>query len=233
MAVSFGKRLAYALSPMVFKTAVAGLFASCRIEEQGRHHYDALTAAGSPFVLAFWHYTVFMVVYHLRAEGPRTVAMVSSSDDAEFVSRILQSYGTVTVRGSRNRRGLAAMKEMMALMRGGRAVGAIVADGSQGPALEAQPGAVLLASRLEAPILPVTWAADRYIAFSSWDRTLLPKPGARIVFRYGEPLTVPAGLRSAGLEEYRVLCQQRLRALYNETWAACGHPEGHYPEIIS
>jgi len=223
MAVSVGKRLAWAVVPFAFRLAALIVFATCRVEERGRERFAALERAEErPFVMAFWHYSLFGIVYFFRALGPRTVAMVSSSEDAEFVSRLLQGYGTVTVRGSRNRRGVAALKEMIAVMRGGRRVGAIVADGSQGPPLVAQPGAVLLASRAGAPVLPVVWAAERYWAFNSWDRTVLPKPFSKVVIRYGEPLRVPEGVRAGDLEMHRRTLDDRLIAEYRRAWEEVG-----------
>ncbi|MFN2366466.1 MAG: hypothetical protein ABR523_08410, partial [Desulfurivibrionaceae bacterium] len=92
----------------------------------------------------------------------------------------------------------------------------------QGPPLTAQAGAVLLASKTAAPIVPLGWGADRYIVFRSWDRTVLPKPFARIFVKVGEPLTVPAGLKAAGIEEYRLKLEENLKENYREVWGRFG-----------
>jgi lysophospholipid acyltransferase (LPLAT)-like uncharacterized protein len=64
----------------------------------------------------------------------------------------------------------------------------------------------------------MVWSAERYFTIRSWDRTVIPKPFARIDYFYGEPLLVPADLKSDGIEEYRLLLEQRLNALYAEAW---------------
>ena len=222
MAVNCLTRIGLFAAPFLFRAVSGLLFATCRVTEEGRERYDALRSADKPFIIAFWHYSLLLVVHRGRREGKQSVAMVSSSDDAEFVSRILQGYGIKTVRGSRNRRGVAALKEMIKLMRGGRKCGVIVADGSQGPPLQLQPGLVLLASKTGAPVLPVAWAADRYWAFGSWDRTVLPKPFSRIYLRYGEPVPVPAGIKSDELEEVRAQIEKQALALYDEVWGRFG-----------
>jgi lysophospholipid acyltransferase (LPLAT)-like uncharacterized protein len=151
--------------------------------------------------------------------------MVSASGDAEFVARILARQGGASVRGSRNRGGLAALKGLIGLMRQGyNAV--IVADGSKGPARVMQAGAVLLASKSIAPILPMAVAADRYWTFRSWDRTLLPKPFARLDLWYGEPMTVPEKAGAEEIERCRLEMEQRLNGLYAQAWGELGK-DGH------
>ena len=102
---------------------------------------------------------------------------------------------------------------------------AIVADGSQGPAMKVQAGALLLASKTGAPIIPFTVGADRYIAFRSWDRTILPKPFSKIIIKWGEPLAVPPGLKADGIEEFRLKLEERLTDDYREVWGHFGKDE--------
>lgn len=147
--------------------------------------------------------------------------MVSASDDAEFVARILARQGVESVRGSRNRGGVSALKGLIDLMRKGcNAV--IVADGSKGPARIMQAGAVLLAGKAAAPVLPIVVAADRYWAFRSWDRTLLPKPFARLDLWYGDLMAVPENARSEDIERCRLEMEHRLNDLYVRAWGEFG-----------
>lgn len=218
-------RLSLTLGPPLFKLLTGLLFATCRITWVGREHLDRLDREKKPLIAAFWHYGVFLIL-HLSRGKRKWVAMVSSSKDGEYVARIVESYGFETVRGSRNRGGIGALKGMVKAVRERSLSAAIVADGSQGPSLVAQPGAVLLASYSGTVVLPVGWAADRYWVFRSWDRTVLPKPFARMVVEIGEPLAVPGGLSSEGLEDWRLDLDRRLRAIYRRTWARFGR-EGH------
>jgi len=197
------------------------LFSTCRVRECGREYYDELFNKKAPFIAAFWHYSIFYTMHH-RIEGRDWVAMVSGSADAEYVSSLLNRLGLATVRGSRGKGGLRALKEMMACMGDKGKKAAIVVDGSQGPALKVQAGAILLASKTGAPILPFVWGADRYWAFKSWDRTVLPKPFAKLAVYYGAPLYVPAGIRAADLEACRVDLEGRLLALYRQAWGRFG-----------
>lgn len=223
------KGLSYSLllvvGPWLYSGVSRLLFATCRIRVRGGENLARCEAGGKPFVGVFWHYSVFAILAVGSGRRDRWAAMVSASDDAEFVARILARLGMATVRGSRNRGGLAALKGLIGLMRQG-CHAAIVGDGSQGPARVMQAGAILLAAKSGAPILPMVVAANRYWAFRSWDRLLLPKPFARLELWYGEPLSVPEKGGAEEIERCRLEAEQRLNGLYVRAWGEFGK-NGH------
>jgi lysophospholipid acyltransferase (LPLAT)-like uncharacterized protein len=150
--------------------------------------------------------------------------MVSASRDGEYIARLAEELGFDTARGSRNNRGMQALKEILKAAKAGRNT-AIVADGSQGPPRIAQPGAILVASRTGVPVLPMMWSATRYLTIPSWDRTAIPKPFSRIDYFFGEPLSVPPDLKEEGIEEYRLILEERLNELYSRAWQLHGQDE--------
>jgi hypothetical protein len=227
MAVKSGflYKILLAIVPHLYAAVSWALFATCRIRVHGGENLARCEAQAKPFVGVFWHYSVFTAVELIRGRGRGWGAMVSASQDGEFVARILARQGVVAVRGSRNRGGLSALKGLIALLRQGYNA-AIVADGSQGPARVMQAGAILLAGKNGAPILPMAVAADRYWAFRSWDRTLLPKPFARLDLWYGEPLIVPEKADAEAIEQCRLEMEHRLNGLYAKAWSTFGK-DGH------
>ncbi|MEN6633913.1 MAG: DUF374 domain-containing protein, partial [Candidatus Polarisedimenticolia bacterium] len=78
---------------------------------------------------------------------------------------------------------------MVRAVRGGSDIG-FTPDGPRGPSRVVQPGCVAAARLLKAPIVPVAFAADRAWKLRSWDRFVVPKPGARALLAYGEPFVV-------------------------------------------
>lgn len=218
----FSYRLSLRAAPILFRLAAFLLFATCRVSRRGEEHFNRLAEAGTPFILVFWHYAVIYCVY--QARGLPYVAMVSASRDGEYVSRILQGKGFATVRGSRNRGAVGAMKGLLKAMREGKTA-VLVADGSQGPARKAQAGPILLASRSGAPIVPVAWGAERYKTFRSWDRTALPLPFSRVRITYGAPITVPRGIGAEEIEQYRLELERALDEVYGKSWGAFGKGE--------
>lgn len=210
------RKLLLALTPLLYKMIMGFLLFTCRKEMKGKEIWEGLLASGQPFILAFWHYNVLCAC--MCGGKLPMVGMVSPSKDGEFIARILESRGIIPVRGSRSKGGVAAMKGVFKAVRQGRSP-VIIADGSQGPAMVAQGGSVVVASRTGIPIVPMNWAFSRYKLFRSWDKTLLPMPFARMVWEIGEPIEVPAKLDSEGIEEYRLVLEEKLMANYEAAWA--------------
>lgn len=202
---------------------VAGLlrlwFATCRVREHGSNYRKKMDASEKAAIAIFWHYSLFYVFYHLRKDS--AAVLVSASKDGEYIARLAHHLNFSTIRGSRNTRGMRALKELIAWINQGGNVG-MVADGSQGPAQIVQPGSILLASRTGAPILPMAWSASDYIRFKSWDRTVIPKPFSRVDFYYGEPFWVPPGLKTPAFERYRLALEEALNTLYQRAWSRYG-----------
>jgi lysophospholipid acyltransferase (LPLAT)-like uncharacterized protein len=216
-------KLSLALIPPLYQAVTEVLFKSCRLEEDGLEYWTQCDARG-PFIAAFWHYSIYYILR--RSVDQPLVAMVSASSDGEYVTRILQRLGHTAVRGSKGKgkQGFKALMEMAQWMTRGR-MAAMVADGSQGPARVAQPGAIILASRTGAPILPMAWSADRYHAFGSWDRSILPYPFARMYLCHAEPIWVPSRIQGQELEDKRLELEKRLNDLYAKAWHRFGRKE--------
>jgi lysophospholipid acyltransferase (LPLAT)-like uncharacterized protein len=215
-------RFSLRLAPLLLAWLIRLWFGTCRIREHGVEHKRCTLDAGKAIVASFWHYTLLVIFYHLRRESG--VVMVSASRDGEYIARLAEELGFDTARGSRNNRGMQALKEILKAAKAGRNT-AIVADGSQGPPRIAQPGAILVASRTGVPVLPMMWSATRYLTIPSWDRTAIPKPFSRIDYFFGEPLSVPPDLKEEGIEEYRLILEERLNELYSRAWQLHGQDE--------
>jgi lysophospholipid acyltransferase (LPLAT)-like uncharacterized protein len=82
--------------------------------------------------------------------------------------------------------------------------GGLVADAPRGPRFVSKLGIIYLAKRTGIPIIPVIWSADRFWQLHSWDRTIIPKPFARIVALFGDAyIHVPADASRGACEQYR------------------------------
>lgn len=208
--------------PFIFVWLIRIWFATCRIRIHGQKYRDQINDSKGPAVATFWHYTIFFIFYFMRKES--AVAMVSASKDGEYISRVANKMGFATVRGSRKKGGMQAIKGLIRYMREGRNA-ALVADGSQGPARVVQAGSIILSSHAEAPVLPMLWSCNRYKRFGSWDGTVLPYPFSRIDFFYGEPLVVPSKIKSEEVEKYRLILEKRLNDLYDKAWKQQGRTE--------
>ena len=217
----FWYKCSLVVAPRIVVALIRVWFATCRVRVLGDTEMRDILAHHQTGIAAFWHYSFLYIFYHLRKYS--AAVMVSASRDGEYIARVAKLMGHVPVRGSSNQRGFRALREMIELMSQGYNAG-IVADGSQGPARKVQAGCILMASKSGRPIFPMVWAADRYLRFNSWDRTLVPLPFATIVLHHGEPLYVPGQLSSEQIEAYRLELEHRLNTLYQAVWQALGKP---------
>jgi lysophospholipid acyltransferase (LPLAT)-like uncharacterized protein len=171
-------------------------------------------------IYIFWHEYILFPLY-LR--GHCNLAMLLSRHrDAEVLSRVAYHLGFEFVRGSSNRGGVAALRELLRRSRHMHLT--ITPDGPRGPRRRLAPGAVYLASRLGLPLVLMGFGYDRPWRFNSWDRFALPRLGSRARTVVTPEIFVPPDLDRDGIEHYR----QRIEDLLNwltteaETWAESG-----------
>ncbi len=216
--------------PAVVLALVRCLDFTWRYRETDRHHFDAARASGRPVVGAFLHGRIFLLLRFMsRPRNGRWLSMCSKSLDGDAMAKVEEALGFEVVRGSSGRDGLQAIVDMIRRVRKDPGLGSCLAvDGSRGPRGKVQGGIISLAQRTGGLIVPVTAAArPGYIFKKSWDRTLLPWPGARVDVIYGEPLEIPAKLGAAALEGWCGELEGRLEALQRRVDEICGgrHPE--------
>lgn len=169
---------------------------------------------GQNVIIAFWHQRLLMMPFaYPRSSG---CMLISQHRDGEFIARTVKLFGVDSIRGSTTRGGFSALREMIRVFRKGSDI-AITPDGPQGPKHVVQGGILQLARETGAPILPLTYSASRKKIFQSWDQFIFPLPFSKVVYMWGEPLFVPRDIGKEGLEEKRLLLQERLKQITEET----------------
>ena len=129
--------------------------------------------------------------------------MVSTSLDGQLIANTLKIFGYEIIFGSSNRSPVRALVRSIQKMEQGFDV-AFTVDGPRGPANKVKPGALFLAKKMNAIIIPATSSACPSITFKSWDRYLLPKPFAQAAIVFGQPF-IPSS--HSGEETLREECQ--------------------------
>lgn len=119
------------------------------------------------------------------------------------------------IRGSTGRGGERAAIEAIRVLRKGESL-AMTPDGPRGPAEEVQGGVLLMAKKSGAAIIPIGSSARPCWNVRSWDRYLIPKPFAKAVLIFGEPIFVPADADEEGLEVAREAVTQGINRLQEE-----------------
>lgn len=203
----------YTIAGLAGSTLLGALHKTARFEVEGAEHYRQFTEAGRPVIFVLWHGRLLPLAYHHRHQD--LVALVSRSKDGEYIARVLERWGFDPVRGSSSRGGGTALRQLVRRARGGRTL-TLTPDGPRGPRQRMKPGALIAAQMSGLPLIPVAAGADRGWWFESWDRFLVPKPGARIRVAYGEPYFVPRDADTAALEEHGRTLEAALNRLTEE-----------------
>jgi lysophospholipid acyltransferase (LPLAT)-like uncharacterized protein len=195
---------------------------SLRVSSVNRDISDHFSSQKKNVIYAFWHDSVFLLPPTHRNSG--IMIMVSESKDGEIATGILKHFGYEVVRGSSKRRGSRALRDLCDGMRKGKSV-AITVDGPRGPRHEAKEGAVFLAGKLQAPIIPVATGAKRFWTLErSWDKLVLPVPFTEGVVLYGQPIMVNGTSREE-IESKRRELETALNLLTREAAARVVAPQ--------
>lgn len=188
---SVADRLLLAIVPAVAGSIIRGFSWLMRTEVLGEEHPLRLASDGQPAIYAFWHDQLLLMIKAYRGDGNLRI-LISASKDGELIARTMARFNVETVRGSSHRGGKEALKEMIALGKGGVSL-AITPDGPKGPRRQLKPGVAQIACRSGLPVVPVAFSCSHGYRFGSWDRFLLPYPWARGIYSYGPPLYCSSG----------------------------------------
>jgi len=177
---------------------VGALFATTRVRRVGSEHYEEFRRLGQPVVFVFWHGQMLPLVHYHRHE--RIVVLISEHDDGEYLARVAERNGFVTVRGSSTRGGTKGLRGLVRAAREGRDV-ALTPDGPTGPPREFKPGALVVAQMTGLPVIPMSVGASSGWRFKSWDGFMVPRPFSTITIEYAAPRFVARDATRAELAE--------------------------------
>lgn len=221
MSKGFSERIKLALTCFLLRAILFGLSMTYRVRWiSGREKVERLGADSDPVILSLWHNRLMFVcscLFGRLRKGFRITIMISQSKDGELGTRLAEDVGIDVVRGSASRGGTQGLRGLLRAVVKKRNSVYLLPDGSKGPIYEVKAGAIVLSKMTQAPILPISWSADRYWRLKSWDRMIIPKPFARIAVSVGESITVERKIDEAEQEMYRIQLQDSLSSLRAET----------------
>lgn len=191
-----------------------------RIETPG---YEKVKDLPTSKILAAWHGRTFVATTFFRNKGLWTI--ISLSRDGEMQNHIFRRFGFNTIRGSSSKGGVRAVIQAVKVLRGGEDM-AFTPDGPRGPSGVVQPGIMMMAQKSGAAIVPLGVSADRRWLAPTWDKFLVPKPFARVVMLYGDPIYVPADSNEEQVEAIRLRVEQEIHRLESDAMRMTGHDPG-------
>ena len=204
------KRIVFWLATQLGWLLILALGHLTRLRFIGREHYEWLRENKKPFIFCIWHGKILIPIFVHRRENVH--AMVSLHTDGEMIAQTLHRLGVRTIRGSSTRGAQRATVEMIRALKRGL-ICAIMPDGPKGPRHVFKPGAITMAQKSGAYLLPLTFACSNSFRFNSWDRFTLPLPFSKSAAIYGEPIAVPADLEKEAFEDFRWLVEGKMLEL--------------------
>ncbi len=202
--------LAFTVAGVLGHGLEAALFATTRVEWEGRSHYTQFRDRRKPITFALWHGQLLPLFHHHRHEG--VVALVSEHADGEYITRIIRHDGFEAVRGSSTRGATKGLKGLVRAARAGRTL-ALTVDGPRGPAHVVKPGALAVAQITGLPVIPVVAGATSGWRARSWDGFLVPKPFSTVRIAYGPPRHLARDADREALERLGTELQDELETL--------------------
>lgn len=181
-----------AVGGLILRVVVGLLVATCRVRSADPDVEEGLVESGDPVVFAVWHHEILMLAMTfpraLIRRGLPVSVLISRSEDGDLGHRVAELLGATVVRGSSSRGGTMALRRLRREIvdRGSSPI--LIPDGPRGPAREPKGGTMAVARLTGVPVIPVGLAASSSWRLGSWDRTVVPKPFARIGFALGPAL---------------------------------------------
>jgi lysophospholipid acyltransferase (LPLAT)-like uncharacterized protein len=174
------------------------------------------------YIYAIWHENILLPLYQFSRANVWVI--LSRHSDGELLNEVGRHLGLKAVRGSTNRGGVEAIRQMLRIAQGAHM--AITPDGPRGPRRRIQPGLVYLAARTSLSLVPTAFAYHRPWRLRSWDRFAIPKPGSLGTCVTGIPIQVPETADRQQLEYYRRFLEERMHEVTDlaEAWAETGKP---------
>ena len=136
-----------------------------------------IASSPPPLVAILWHNRLFVVpeFYRRYVHGRKLATVISASNAGAWLSGLFKQMGIHPIRGSRNRRGTQAFREMLQASKSGYDVG-VTPDGSRGPIYDMKAGAATLALRTKVPVVLLSYNFQNSFRLNSWDRFYIPYP---------------------------------------------------------
>jgi len=205
--LNWKRNIIYKILQPVINGLLHFFWKSCSVEIMGGDHGDTIVKSGNPAILCYWHQQHVFGAYYalkLKDKGLKLGFLISPSVDGEVPARIVTSWGAHAIRGSSNRTGARAMRDLYNNITKDGISPVNTSDGPTGPAFKFKQGAVLLAQLTQAPMLPIAFAASSFWQLKSWDKFIIPKPFSKIVIAIGPPCKVN---KAATLEQQASMAQ--------------------------
>lgn len=165
-----------------------------------------------PVIFAHFHQDELMLIYTGVGKGYAT--LTSTSKDGELMTKVLNLMGFTCIRGSSNKKPVAALLNMINFLIKTNSTSVMAVDGPKGPIYKVKNGVLMLSKKTGFPIIPlVAKPSNAYCISSSWNKALIPKPFSKVEILFGKEIRVPS--EESDLDSYKNILEADLLKLKN------------------
>ncbi len=211
------RRLYHFLGLALLKFCIRVLWRTYRVEKIiGANIARRIQYSETPYAPCLWHQHLIlgaMLIYRWNREsGYKPCFVISASVDGDVPSKLAEDLGGRVIRGSSNHGGAKVLRDMKRMFRDGYSI-FTTADGPSGPNRIFKEGVPLMSRVTNVPMVPIAFAVDRAWYLNRWDSFMIPKPFARVVMAFGEPVSIPKGTPVRELEPWRIKMENAINEL--------------------
>lgn len=163
-------------------------------------------------IYATWHGTQIGMGIFPKSHRKNINILISPSNDGEIISQICHLLGFSLIRGSFQREGEKAMREMIKTLKEGGNI-AFFPDGPIGPAKKVKKGLIKLAKMSRCPIVPIMTHYTNSIGLNSWDNYNIPIGPSQGTLIMGDEICIEEDCSLEDEKNYRHLVEEKLSEL--------------------
>ena len=186
-----------------------------RIYRKNQEVEDYVRNLPGKYILTLWHGRIFYLFYYLRRR-PDFYLLISPSEDGDLLARLARLMGYSVIRGSTYKKAVSSARALIKVLQREKRI-IIIADGSRGPRIKAQPGSIQIAGITDAPLIPMTFGAKRKFELNSWDRFVIPLPFTCCTVSFGQPIPIPPRPDTESVQKKQNELEKALNRLTEES----------------
>lgn len=165
---------------------------TCSFEVIGEENHAAATAGDVPALYISWHEQLMpFISYAMNVFNLNKLVTLIEGGDRGLLLRyaVLGVGGQVSVPVQYQSGSLSGGRNLLSLIRKmkGGMNGFMAPDGPDGPCFKAKPGAMFIAKKSGAKVLPTGTWMERGTRVNRWDQYMVPFPFTKITVAFGKP----------------------------------------------
>jgi lysophospholipid acyltransferase (LPLAT)-like uncharacterized protein len=137
------------------------------------------------FFLTLWHGRI-LIFPKILAKYSNLKVLTSLHSDGRYIDRFVNLYDRQTIRGSTDKGGVSAIKNIVRSIKQDRMV--ITPDGPRGPKYKINSAVTHIAAKFHVPVIYLSFSSTKVKILNTWDKFMIPLPFTKIFVNISAPV---------------------------------------------